>query len=520
MEHDKVGIVGYGVYIPWQRIETEKIIRERERERKRGRHLREFIDKVKHGLLLRYKSVAGSTEDTITMSAEAAENAMIMAGIDPTEIQCVIAGSESKPYAVGTIARHVASFLGMGERVYVADIEGACNAGMQGMSFIESEIKSGKIEYGLAIGADIAQAPRGDPLEYACGCGAAAFVLGKKDLVATIEDVVPYSSLTMDFWRRDGSPVPKHFGKTTVDAYVSHVTGAIGEFLRRHQDLSLKDFDYITFHQPSGYMPLKACKALMQPSILIDKSVEDRARLSQEDIEVKIKPWLNVLDIGNTYAASTPIGVSSILDQAKPKEMILAVSYGSGAYSLATWFTVQEGIESKRKLVPKVDDYIRRGRFIMLKDYTDHIKERLSVVKKRLVFPRIIGDIEPIGSESYEISMCDGCERIYYPARDRCLDPECKGNMERKKLPKTARLKCYKKLPLKKRLISNLEIMQKGKVLLVDCVTKDLKKDMEVEAIIRRIDYEGGDGLIIYGPCYRPLFRSQYMMQPNTLHQA
>jgi 3-hydroxy-3-methylglutaryl CoA synthase len=118
MSHRGVGIVGYGVYIPWERIETEKIVRER--ERKRGKELEKVLEKVRHGLLLREKALAGHTEDTITIATEAAENAVRMAGISPDEIGSVTAGSESKPYAVGTIARHVASFIGMGQNVFVA----------------------------------------------------------------------------------------------------------------------------------------------------------------------------------------------------------------------------------------------------------------------------------------------------------------------------------------------------------------------------------------------------------------
>ncbi len=108
MADAKVGILGYGVYIPWQRIQTETIVRARERGRK---DLGEVVDKVRNGLLLRYKSIAGHFEDSITMATEAAENALRMSALDPKEIGTVAAGSESKPYSVGQIARHVASFV-------------------------------------------------------------------------------------------------------------------------------------------------------------------------------------------------------------------------------------------------------------------------------------------------------------------------------------------------------------------------------------------------------------------------
>ena len=507
MSHRGVGIVGYGVYIPWERIETEQIVRER--ERKRGKELEKVLEKVRHGLLLKDKALAGHTEDTITMATEAAENAVRMAGISPDEIGSVTAGSESKPYAVGTIARHVSSFIGIGPNVFVADLEGACNSGMQGLGFVDSEIRSGRIKYGLAIGADVAQAERGDPLEYSCGAGAGAFVLGKTDLIATIEDIAPYSSLFMDFWRRDQAPVPKHFGRTTVEAYKSHVIGSIANLFRKHPDLSMSDFDAITFHQPSGYLPMKTCAALTQNEIpyVDDDSLARRMRLSEEDIEKKVKPWLRVLDTGNTYAASTLISLASVLDNSEPGDQVLAVSYGSGAYSNATWLEVQDGIEKKRGRTPTVDDYVKRRTTIKIETYKDMIRARLSRLKQRLEIPRLVGEIEPTNGKAFTLSLCQGCQRIYYPARETCLDSECKGPMETRQYPLIARLKSVAKLPLKKRFTSNYELLGQNKVLLVDTKLQDLKPGTRLESVLRRLDYEGKDGLIMYGVAYRPVFQ-------------
>lgn len=509
MPSDKVGILGYGVYIPIERIKTELIVKAREGKRK---DLHEFLEKVRHGLLLRYKSVAGLTEDSTTIATEAAVNALEMAGVDPAKIESVAVGSESKPYAVGTISRHVASFVGIGKNVYVADLEGACNAGMQAVAFIEGQIMSGRIGYGLAIGADVAQAPQGDPLEYACGAGAGAFVLGRDDPVATIEDIAAYSSLTMDFWRRDGAAVPSHFGKTTVEAYIRHVIGAIEGMLRRHQDLRLLDFDHVTFHQPSGYMPIKTCKTLCADKIdvLEDGSLEDRIRLTPDFVEERVKPWLRVLDTGNTYAASTPIAVSDILDHAKPGENILAVSYGSGAYTIATWLKVTDALEAKRGRVPTVEQYVNRRREIKLETYQDHVRQKLRYVRKRLSYPRIVGEISALADGRITATLCDGCERIFYPQRERCLEWDCEGPVEQREFPLSARLESFRKLPLRKRLTSNYEIMKNGKVLLVDCVLRDLQVGAKLEPVIRRLDDEGKEGLIIYGPCYRPAFKNSF----------
>lgn len=512
MSSGKVGIIGYGVYIPRERIKTELIVRARERKRK---DLPEFLDKVRNGLLLHYKSVAGLTEDSTTMATEAALNAVEMAGVDPGKIESVAVGSESKPYAVGTIARHVASFLGLGNQVYVADLEGACNSGMQSMAFVESQIRSGRIKYGLAVGADVAQAPVGDPLEYACGAGAGAFLLGNDDPIATVEDTVPYSSLTLDFWRRDGAIFPSHFGRTTVEAYIKHVIGAIEGLLLRHPEISLMDFDHVTFHQPSGYMPMKTCKTLTQDKIEIldHPEVADRIRITEDFIEEKVKPWLRVLDTGNTYAAATPIASSDILDHAKPGENILAVSYGSGAYTLATWLHVEDPILRRRGRTPTVREYVNWRKDIKIDAYDKLMKHKHGSVRSRLAAPRIIAEIEPYNGHTFTFTLCNGCDRVFYPTRDRCLEFDCAGPVEHRELPVNARLLSVKKLTLRDRLTSNFDILKQGKVLIVDATLLELTPGMELECLIRRIDNEGKQGLIIYGPTYRPAFRTKPLLK-------
>ena len=512
MATDKIGIVGYGAYVPLQRIQSELIVREREGNRE---DLPEFLDKVRNGLLLRDKSVAGISEDSITIATEAAQNAVDMAGVDPGEIETVAVGSESKPYAVGTIARHVASFLGMGNRVYIADLEGACNSGMQSSAFVESQILSGRIKYGLAIGTDVAQAPVGDPLEYACGAGAGAFLLGAADRVATIEDTAAYSSLTLDFWRRDGIRVPSHFGRTTVEAYIKHVIGAIEGLLLKHPEISLQDFDYVTFHQPSGYMPMKTCKTLAQEKIPIldNPELEERIRLTPEFIEERIRPWLRVLDTGNTYAASTLIATCDILDHAKPGENVLAVSYGSGAYTIATWLHVEDAILRKRDRTPSVRDYLNRRRDISLESYRRLIRFKQHSIRSKLELPRIIAEVEPYDGKTITYTLCNGCGRVFYPARDRCLEFDCKGPVEQHTMPLNARLLSIDKPTVRERFESNFELLKQGKVLVVDAMASELSPGMELETVIRRLDDEGKSGLIIYGPVCRPVFRTKALLK-------
>ena len=57
--------------------------------------------------------------------------------------------------------------------------------------------------------------------------------------------------------------------------------------------------------------------------------------------------------LGNTYSGASPIGLTAILDVAKPGDRILMCSYGSGAGSDAFVFTVQDRITQVQDLAPK-----------------------------------------------------------------------------------------------------------------------------------------------------------------------
>jgi len=119
----------------------------------------------------------------------------------------------------------------------------------------------------------------------------------------------------------------------------------------------------------------------------------------------------------------------------------------------------------------------------------------------------MVGEIEPVNGSYFALSLCGGCNRIYYPARETCLASDCPGPMEKKRFPRFAKLKNVAKLPFKKRWTSNFELLENNKVLFVDADVSDLKPGLRLEGVIRRLDYEGKDGLILYGIAYRPIFR-------------
>jgi hydroxymethylglutaryl-CoA synthase len=339
-------IVGYGGYVPRYRIRSEEIAR--------------IWGRDKSELPVEEKSVAGLDEDTVTMAVEAARIAIKRAGVPPSKIGAVHVGTESKPYAVKPSGTIVAEAIGAVPSVTAADFEFACKAGTEALQFITSLVDAGRIEYGLAIGADTAQGRPGDALEFTAACGAAAFIIGrdKNEGVAEIEAWTSYVTDTPDFWRREYEHYPHHTARFTGDpAYFHHIVNSVKNLLE-NDGYTLNDIDYAVFHQPNARFPLVAAKLL------------------GIDLE-KTKPGLITGYIGNTYAASSLLGLVKVLDQAKSGQRILLASFGSGAGSDSYIIRVLEGIEVKRSLAPTLDKFIERKTYIDYAIYARHRKKIL-----------------------------------------------------------------------------------------------------------------------------------------------
>jgi len=330
-----VGIVGYGGYVPRYRIKTEEIAAVWNEDGKR----------IADGLLVKEKSVPGIDEDSTTMAVEAAKNALQVADIAPNKLEALYVGSESHSYAVKSSAAIVAEAVGATPNGMCADLEFAGKAGTAGMQICMGLVKSGMIEYGMAIGADVAQGRPNDALEYTAAAGGAAFVIGNKDTIADLNGTCTFTTDTPDFWRREGEEFPKHAGRFTgKPAYFKHTTGALNRLFEK-MGTKAGDYDYFVPHQPNGKFPLKLARDFGIP-------VE------------KVLPSLLVTEIGNTYSGASPLGLVSVLDKAKAGDRILMVSYGSGSGSDAFDITVTKNIESARKRAVPIRKYIDKKEYV------------------------------------------------------------------------------------------------------------------------------------------------------------
>lgn len=345
-----VGIVGYGAYLPRYRIKVESIASVWGAD----------AENYKRGLQLREKTVPAHDQDTITLSVEAARYALRRANIDASKLGAVYVGSESHPYAVKPTGTILSEAIGSTPECHTADFEFACKAGSEAMYVCYAQVLAGLIDYGLGIGADTSQGAPGDALEYSASAGAAAFIFGTQNILAKVETTFAYMTDTPDFWRREHQPYPQHAGRFTGEpAYFKHTLGAANGIMKKI-GMEAKDFDFAVFHQPNGKFPMAAGKKLGFP---------------REKIETG---WL-VPYLGNTYSGASPLGLSAVLDIAKPGNKILMVSFGSGAGSDAFVFTVTDEILKVQDLAPKTRAQLDENKIYL--DYGRYAKFRGKILR-------------------------------------------------------------------------------------------------------------------------------------------
>jgi hydroxymethylglutaryl-CoA synthase len=334
----EVGIVGYGAYVPRYRLPASEVSR--------------MWTGGKGGVPIKEKAVPGLDEDVVSMSIEAARNALSRAQIDPRAIRAVWVGSESHPYAVKPTSTIVAESIGAVPNTQAADWEFACKAGTEAMQAAIGFVGSGMARYALSIGMDTAQGRPGDALEYTAAAGGAAILIGpSEEALAIIEGSYSFVTDTPDFWRRAHSNYPSHGDRFTGEpAYFKHIMGA-AEALMGALGTTAADYQYAVFHQPNAKFPQRVGKML---------------GFSPE----QIAPGLLSPRIGNTYAGSAVIGLTATLDVAEPGDRILVVSYGSGAGSDAFSLRVTDRIDQVRNSALTTEAYIGRRKEIDYATYT------------------------------------------------------------------------------------------------------------------------------------------------------
>ncbi|MBW1839512.1 MAG: hydroxymethylglutaryl-CoA synthase [Deltaproteobacteria bacterium] len=479
------GIAGYGVYVPKYRIKREEIA------------------KMWWGGApgIKEKSVPSKflDEDSITMAYEAAQNAFKHSGISPSQIGGLYVASVSGPYIIKSGAAILGEVLDISSQATIIDLSGSTRAATTAFQSCLDAINSGRINYGMVIGTDCIQAPPGDILEHSFGAGAAAFILGKEDLIAEFEEFSSYTSTFTSVWRNSGDVFVQRYNDPRLDrdfGYPQHIKEAVKGIKE-----GIANFQHVVFSQPEGKIPGVAAKLLkVNPGSLTQSNI--------------------VSFCGDLGSGSVLVELAAIFDQAGPGENILAVSYGSGSGSDAISISTLPQIEEKKKRLAPVKDYLEK------KEYIDYLQYQriFNLLKKKELLPDPMSSYgaspESARESEYYLKLkaleCRRCGSLNFPRRHYCID--CRGEDFRETtLPREGEVVTYNYTQVvavspEEPPIAVCSIRLKGakgkrggklSAMLTECESEKVKIGLPVELIFRRCGQELG--LVKYGYKAQPI---------------
>jgi len=330
------GIIGYGVYIPRYRLEQKEAA-------------------MPWGSWAPgEKAVCGADEDVVTMAAEAMDNAIGHAGIDPEQIEAIHIGTASSPYIEQYIAPILAETIGLRPETTMIDYSGSLNSLANALLGCLDAIAAKRIKCGIVIGAENRATAPGAEGDATFGAGAVAMVIGNGGAIAEVEGVHTYSTLFLDRWHSVKDSWVSNFNDYRFDreyGYQHHVVEACKGLLEK-TGRSAQDFACAVFPQPDDRIASLPAKSLGLP-------------------KEQLAPAL-ASTLGDLGSCSAFVSLAGVLDKAKPGERILVASYGSGSSNAMSLLTRGQISRKRKKGIP-LERYVARKQYIT---YTSYMRTR------------------------------------------------------------------------------------------------------------------------------------------------
>lgn len=273
------------------------------------------------GIITRRRAAAGTS--LMDMSVAASKEAIEKSKVNPAEIDAVILATISFPYQTPSGATLLAEKVGaVGAAAY--DISAACAGYCYGIAQADSLIRSGTARYVLVVGAEKLSDfidPTDRSISFLLADGAGAAVVGPSDHPGISKTVWGSDGSNWDKVGMTGSLVDFRDGKiawpTLVQEGQSVFRWAVWEMVKvakqalEASGLEASDLSALVTHQANVRIIDEFAKQLGLPdSVVVAK---------------------DIVDTGNTSAASIPLAMHRLLAEGQVKSGGYALEIGFGA---------------------------------------------------------------------------------------------------------------------------------------------------------------------------------------------
>ena len=273
------------------------------------------------GIVTRVRAPEG--QSLMDMAVEASKEAIEKSGIDPSEIDAVILATISFPYATPSGATMLAAEVGAGDAA-AYDISAACAGYCYGIAQADALIRSGNSKYVLVVGGEKLSdfiSPTDRSISFLLGDGAGAAIVGPSDHPGISKTVWGSDGANWDKVGMTGSILDFRDGKTEWPTLVQEgqpvFRWAVWEMVKVAKEalaasgLAPEDLSALVTHQANMRIIDEFAKQLELPeSVVVAR---------------------DIVETGNTSAASIPLAMHRLLAEGKVKSGGYALEIGFGA---------------------------------------------------------------------------------------------------------------------------------------------------------------------------------------------
>ena len=260
------------------------------------------------------RRIAGDEETSGTLAASAGRSALERAGVDPTDLDCVIVATCTPDYLLPSTAALVAATLGA-TRAAAFDLNAACSGFLYGIAQAYALIESGGARRVLVCGADVLSRSTDytDPKS--------SIIFGDGAGAAVIERIEGETRLGPFRLHADGSRpellyVPPETGFIRMDGRevykraVQEMTASVRAILL-DANITADDVDLLVAHQANAR---------------ILRAVGERLGFPSERL------MTNIARVGNTSAASIPLALAEAVETGllTDGDRVVLTAFGAG----------------------------------------------------------------------------------------------------------------------------------------------------------------------------------------------
>jgi 3-oxoacyl-[acyl-carrier-protein] synthase-3 len=319
-----VGIIGTGSYVP------ERVLTNHDLEK-----MVQTSDKwIMERTGIRERRIAGEEETNVTMGRLALERAIESARIEPTEIDMLIAGTNTTEPVWPSASGHIARLLSLRKNIPFFDLQAGCTGFNYALAMAEQFVKSGQYKTIGVVGSDKLSAITDYKDRNTCvlfGDGAGAVVLQRRAKEGIIRSHLGGEYRLRDHLvlRRNGDNGNRFMWMDGKKVY-AFAKGAMAESCLRvldpdgtasNKELAalLDQVDRIIPHQANARIIHSAAEVL-------------ESRLELPHGAVRNKMIVTIEKYGNNSTASIPLALDESFREGKLQagNLVILVGFGAG----------------------------------------------------------------------------------------------------------------------------------------------------------------------------------------------